>query len=100
MDVNFDPAAILIELVIVSSGAPLNITGDACTFNNPEGTCYGGLNAFQRCDATIDPIGSGGAGNPFCLASNPIVQPGECVPTDGGAITLTSCDPNVAVACP
>ena len=96
----FDDVNFLIELQIKSSGAPLNITGDACTFNNPVGTCYGGTNAFLRCDPSIDPIGSGGEGDPFCLASNAIVPPGECLPSDGAAITLTSCDPNVAVACP
>ena len=83
--VNFDPAAILIELVIVSSGAPLNITGDSCTFNNPAGTCIGGLNAFDTCDPSI-----AAPGDPLCLASNPITPPGTCEATGGGPITLGS----------
>ena len=85
--VNFDPAAILIELVIVSSGAPLDISGDSCTFNNPAGTCIGGLNAFEVCDPS-DP--GGGPGGADCTASNPITPPGTCEATGGGPITLGS----------
>jgi len=38
LTVNFDPAGFLIEQFIFSYGAPFNITGAACTFNNPEPT--------------------------------------------------------------
>jgi hypothetical protein len=83
--VNFNPDDILIALQIKSSGLPLDITGANCTFNNPEGTCIGGLNAFEVCNPS-DP--GGGPGGADCTASNPINPPGTCEVTGAGDITL------------
>ena len=83
--VNFAPNAFLLELVLISTGAPLNITGAACTFDNPAGTCIGGVNALEVCDPTID---NGGLGDPLCLVSNPITPAGTCERTDGADISF------------
>jgi len=85
---NFDPAAFVIELVIKSSGAPLDITGDACTFTNEEATCFGGRNNLEVCDPSVLP--GGGPGGANCAQFDPTSNPqiGTCVRTDGADIAL------------
>ena len=83
--VNFASNEFLVELVINSSGAPLNIDASSCAFDNPAGTCIGGVNSLQICDPSEPGGGPGGAD---CTATNPMVQPGTCVNTDGADIIL------------
>jgi len=95
MAANFDPAAILIELVIKSSGAPLDITGDACTFTNEEATCFGGANNLEVCDPSVLP--GGGPNGANCAQFDPQANPqiGICVRTNAADITLNTTNPNV-----
>ena len=88
--VNFNPDGILIELVIKSSGAPLNITAADCTFNNPAGACIGGANDLEICDPELAGGGSGGPGEADCTEIKPpfVTVPGVCTPTDGTDISF------------
>lgn len=85
--VNFAPNAFLLELVLISTGAPLNITGAACTFDNPVGTCTGGGNALRECDPAA-PDGSTGLAD--CTVIDPplVLEPGTCERTDGADISF------------
>jgi hypothetical protein len=67
--VNFSET-FLLELVINATGAPLDVSGASCTFDNPGGLCTGGSNANQDCDETIDPAPPG-AGDPVCAVGLP-----------------------------
>jgi hypothetical protein len=78
--VNFS-SQFLLELVINATGAPLNVDGASCDFDNPGGLCIGGAFADQNCDETIDPALLGGAGDSVCIAGFPA---GICLPTGEG----------------
>ena len=92
VDFSFDETNFVIELVIKSSGAPLDITGSACTFSNEQGTCFGGRNGGRLCDPAA-PDGSTGLAD--CTAIDPpiILDPGVCTRTDGAPITLGTTNP-------
>ena len=93
VDFSFDEANFFIELVIKSSGAPLDITGSACTFSNEQGTCFGGKNEGRLCDPAAPDSSTGLAD---CTDIHPplINDPGTCDRTDGAPITLGTTDPN------
>jgi len=89
----FDETDFNIALVIKSSGAPLNITGNACTFSNEAGTCFGGANDLDEC-APAAPDGSTGLAD--CTEADifpPNNTPGTCEVTDGSPVSLPATFP-------
>jgi hypothetical protein len=88
--VGFDDSALLLELIIKSSGAPLDITGESCTFSNEAGTCIGGQNNLQVCDPSTP---TGGAGGADCSVPDIFGQPGICANTGGVPISLPATIP-------
>jgi hypothetical protein len=89
----FDETDFLIALVIKSSGAPLDITGNNCTFSNEAGTCFGGANDLDECDPAA-PDGSTGLAD--CTEADifpPNNTPGTCEVTDGSPVSLPATFP-------
>ena len=89
----FDETDFNIALVIKSSGAPLDITGNNCTFSNEAGTCLGGANDLDECDPAA-PDGSTGLAD--CTEADifpPNNTPGTCEVTDGSPVSLPATFP-------
>jgi hypothetical protein len=91
--VAFDDSQILIELEIKSSGAPLNISAESCTFTNEEGTCFGGANNLFACDPDLPNGGTGPPGPADCSVPDLFGGTGTCERTDGASITLPATIP-------
>jgi hypothetical protein len=89
----FDETIFNIALVIKSSGAPLDITGNNCTFSNEPGTCSGGANDLDECDPAA-PDGSTGLAD--CTVPGqfpPNNVPGTCEVTDGAPVSMPTTFP-------
>jgi hypothetical protein len=85
--VSFQESALLLELIIKSSGAPLDITGESCTFSNEAGTCIGGQNNLQACDPSLP---NGGTGTADCSIPDIFGVSGTCEVTGGVPIGLSA----------